>query len=183
MESGVKYMRRNFLCGLQGREPASLTDINAELRQWVAQVANQRVHGTTDDRVSERWERERISLQPLNGRLAYPYAEDELRKVARDAYVEWQGSRYSVPWKYAGQQVWVRQQACEIQVRCGSERIAMHSQAVGQHQVVTRSEHHAGIPLSGQLRGKTLIHIQQSAPVVEVRSLAVYESACLAGVQ
>jgi len=183
VESGVKYMRRNFLCGLQGREPASLTDLNAELRQWVAQVANQRVHGTTGDRVSERWERERISLQPLNGRLAYPYAEDELRKVARDAYVEWQGSRYSVPWKYAGQQVWVRQQACEIQVRCGSERIAMHSQAVGQHQVVTRSEHHAGIPLSGQLRGKTLIHIQQSAPVVEVRSLAVYESACLAGVQ
>ena len=126
---------------------------------------------------------EQFSLQSLAGQPPYPYVDGELRKVARDAYVEWQGSRYSVPWKYAGQQVWVRQQACEIQVRCGSERIAMHSQAVGQHQVVTRSEHHAGIPLSGQLRGKTLIHIQQSAPVVEVRSLAVYESACLAGVQ
>jgi hypothetical protein len=26
---------------------------------------------------------------------------------ARDAYVAWQGSRYSVPWSYAGKQVWV----------------------------------------------------------------------------
>ena len=29
----------------------------------------------------------------------------ELRKVARDAYVDWQGSRYSVPWQYAGKEV------------------------------------------------------------------------------
>jgi transposase len=34
--SGVKYVRRNFLCGLQGREPSSLTDMNAQLREWVA---------------------------------------------------------------------------------------------------------------------------------------------------
>lgn len=106
-----------------------------------------------------------------------------MRKVARDAYVEWQGSRYSVPWRYAGQQVWIRQQGYEVQVRCGSESIAVHSQVAGRHQVVTRSEHHAGIPLNGPPRGKTLVHIQQSAPVVEVRSLAVYESAGLGGVQ
>ena len=72
VESGVKYVRRNFLCGLQGREPASLSDLNAELREWVAKIANERVHGTTGEAVSERWERERISLQPLNGRLVYP---------------------------------------------------------------------------------------------------------------
>jgi hypothetical protein len=32
----------------------------------------------------------------------YPYMNDEQRKVARDAYVSWKGSRYSVPWQYAG---------------------------------------------------------------------------------
>ncbi len=41
------------------------------------------------------------SLQPVNGRPLYPNAEDELRQVARDAYVSWEGSRYSVPWRYA----------------------------------------------------------------------------------
>jgi transposase len=32
VESGVKYVRRNFLCGLQGREPSGLDDLNAQLR-------------------------------------------------------------------------------------------------------------------------------------------------------
>jgi transposase len=52
VESGVKYVRRNFLCGLQGREPGCLADLNAQLRAWVWEVANQRVHGTTHEQVS-----------------------------------------------------------------------------------------------------------------------------------
>ena len=32
VESGVEYIRRNFLCGLQGREPSGLSDLNAQLR-------------------------------------------------------------------------------------------------------------------------------------------------------
>src|SRR3954452_11565874 len=107
IESGVKYVRRNFLCGLQGREPGCLDDFNAQLRAWVWTVANQRVHGTTREQVNIRWDAEQVSLQRIAGRPAYPYCDDELRKVARDAYVSWQGSRYSVPWEYAGKQVWV----------------------------------------------------------------------------
>jgi hypothetical protein len=33
IESGVMYLRPNFLCGPQGREPACLDDFNAEHRQ------------------------------------------------------------------------------------------------------------------------------------------------------
>jgi transposase len=183
IESGVKYVRRNFLCGLQGREPSSLSDLNAQLREWVATVANQRVHGTTREQVLLRWDGDQFSLQPVNGRLPYPYADDELRKVGRDAYVAWQGSRYSVPWSYAGKQVWVREQGQELEIRCGAERIAMHVPAQRQHQVITRQEHHEGIPLGAASGGKTLIHIQQSAPVVETRSLEAYESVATGGVQ
>jgi len=39
VESGVKYVRRNFLCGLQGREPSNLADLNAELHRWISEVA------------------------------------------------------------------------------------------------------------------------------------------------
>jgi len=65
VESGVKYVRRNFLAGLQGRAPHSLGDLNAALRTWVAEVANQRVHGTTHGIVKEHWEAEKGALQPL----------------------------------------------------------------------------------------------------------------------
>jgi transposase len=182
IESGVKYLRRNFLCGLQGREPASLADLNSELRRWVAEVANQRVHGTTHEQVLLRWDEDQFGMQPVNGRPAYPYMDDEQRKVARDAYVSWQGSRYSVPWEYAGKEVWVRDNAHDVEVRYGAQRIAVHVQAVRLHQVVTRSEHHEGIPLGVSQRSeKTLIHIERSAPIVERRPLAAYESLATGG--
>jgi|SRR5580704_16010406 hypothetical protein len=41
---------------------------------------------------------DQFSMQLPNGRPPYSYSDYELRKVARDAYVSWQASRYSVPW-------------------------------------------------------------------------------------
>jgi transposase len=181
IESGVKYVRRNFLCGLLGREPADLTDLNAEMRRWMSEVANQRVHGTTHEQVLARWEEEQKTLQLINGRPAYPYRDDEQRKVARDAYVSWQGSRYSVPWQYAGKEVWVREEGGDVEVRYGADRIAMHAPAAKRHQIVTQSEHHQGIPLGSTRTGKTLIHIQQGAPVVEQRPLEAYENLATGG--
>src|SRR5690242_20208533 len=62
VESGVKYVRRNFLCGLQGREPNGLADLNTQLRAWVWEVANKRVHGTTHEEVFSRWEA--VTVEP-----------------------------------------------------------------------------------------------------------------------
>ena len=181
IESGVKYMRRNFLCGLLGREPDNLGDLNAELRIWVAEVANQRVHGTTHEQVLLRFDEDLFAMQPIDGRPSYPYMDDEQRKVARDAYVSWQGSRYSVPWLYAGKEVWVRGLGGQVEVRHGAERIAVHDRAMRRHLVITHGQHHAGIPLGIKQSGKTLIHIVQSAPQVERRPLAVYDSVALGG--
>jgi hypothetical protein len=111
VESGVKYVRRNFLCGLLGKEPCGLEDLNGQMKAWVSMVANQRLHGTTHEQPVLRWEVERSRLQPIGKRPPYLFADDDLRRVARDAYVSWQGSRYSVPWQYAGKDVWVHERA------------------------------------------------------------------------
>ena len=111
----------------------------------------------------------------------YPYMDDEQRKVARDAYVSWQASRYSVPWSYAGKEVWVRDHGNSVEVRHGAERIAVHDRAMRKHLVITHGQHHAGIPLGIKQSGKTLIHIVESAPMVERRSLAVYDSVACGG--
>jgi transposase len=183
IESGVKYVRRNFVCGLLGREPGCLMDFNSELREWVETVANRRVHGTTYEQVLVRWDGEQFALQPVQGRRPYPYSDDELRKVARDAYVRWQASRYSVPWSYVGQEVWVREQGRQVEVYYGGERIAGHAPATGRHQVITERRHHDGIP-SGEHNGhKILVHLRERAPVVESRPLAAYESLARGGAQ
>jgi transposase len=180
VESGVKYVRRNFLCGLQGREPSGLDDLNAQLRAWTWEVANQRVHGTTHEQVAARWKVDQFSLGPTNGRPSYPYVDDELRKVARDAYVSWRGSRYSVPWSYAGRQVWVREQGPDVEVNYGRERIAV-ARAQRKDEVVTQAEHHREIPLAARRQNKTLVQIEETAPVVEIRPLAAYESVAVGG--
>jgi hypothetical protein len=176
VESGVKYVRRSFLCGLKGQEPGSVDELNSQLRAWVWGVANQRVHGTTQEQVAARWKLESPILQPIGGRLPYPYLDEELRKVARDAYVAWRGNRYSVPWQYAGREVWVHDGSGQVEVHYGGDRIASHAAVAGKHKTVTRTEHHQNIPL-GTTGGerKTLIHLRQTAPVVEVRPLSVYE--------
>lgn len=177
VESGVKYIRRNFVCGLLGEEPGNLDEFLCRLRAWVWEVANRRVHGTTHEVIYDSWQAEKPNLHAIDGRPPYAYVEEEQRQVARDAYISWQGSRYSVPWEYAGRQVWVQPRENSIEVRCGAQRIARHAVAGRKHEVITVAEHHRGIPLGDKHRGgKILVHIQESAPIVERRSLAVYES-------
>jgi hypothetical protein len=162
-----------------------LEDFNTQLRAWVWEVANQRVHGTTHEPVIARWEADRLNLSSPANRPPYPYVDEELRKVARDAYVAWQGSRYSVPWQYAGREVWVRSgNGEEVEVLYGGAPIAVHGRAPRRHTVVTRAEHHQGIPLGTTERGsKIVVRIRESAPVVEIRPLAAYESAAAGGVR
>jgi hypothetical protein len=107
--------------------------------------------------------------------------DDELRKVARDAYVSWEGSRYSVPWSFASRQVWVRERGGSVEGHWGQERIAVHGHADRKHTVITEPEHHRGIPLGVQQDRKILIRIQDTAPVEEICSLAVYENAATGG--
>ena len=40
-------------------------DLNAELRCWVAEVANRRVHGTTHEQVLLRLDEDLFSMQPI----------------------------------------------------------------------------------------------------------------------
>ena len=179
IESGVKYVRRNFLCG---RTATSLADLNNQLRSWVWEVANRRVHGTTHQVVRKSWEAEKASLQPLGKRPAYPYADDELRRVSRDAFVAWRTNRYSVPWPHAGSEVWVREFEGRLEVWRGGKRIAVHELARGRHATVCQPDHHADIPLEGTRRTKKgQIHIRVTAPEVEVRPLAAYESVARGG--
>ena len=49
VESGVGYIRKNFLCG---RAAHDLLDLRGQLRTWVAQVANQRQRGNMAPRTA-----------------------------------------------------------------------------------------------------------------------------------
>ena len=177
VESGVGYVKKSFL---SGRKANDLPDLQSQLREWVWQCANVRIHGTTHRRVLEHWQEEKAYLAPLMGRAPYPFAPEHPRKVSRDAFISYRGNRYSVPWRVAGQEVLVRESEGEIAIHRGGERLAVHLLSPpGARQCVVVAQHHEGIPLSPTGRGgKPSLYIalpKNPAPQVQVRSLAAYD--------
>jgi transposase len=105
VEGGVKYVKNN---GLAGRSFESLEAQNEHLWRWEAQVADQRIHGTTKRQVRALFdEQERAALQALPGQR-FPLFREESRIVHRDGHVEVGQAYYAAPPEYVGRTVWVR---------------------------------------------------------------------------
>ena len=101
-------------------------------------MANRQIPGTTGKVPWEMLAEERPCLGKLPGRNALaPYLLED-RKVARDGFVSWEGSRYGVHWNWAGRVVQVGQRQGTVEVWGGDERIAMHlkAQKPGQHFIL-----------------------------------------------
>jgi transposase len=174
VESSVKYVKGNFVCGWEGHE---FVAARLGLRRWCWEVANRRVHGTTGRRIEEAFAEERPHLQPLTGRRSFPFLIGPLRKVARDAYVQYETNRYSVPWERAGETLQVHAQEGRVELYAGQTPVAVHEESPGRHQVVTDPAHHAGMPYAATpRRGGRKLELRPGPPEVEVRSLASYET-------
>jgi transposase len=181
VESGIRYMRASFLCG---RQASNGQDLPNQLRAWVWEEANQRVHGTTHEVGANRWESELAHLQATGSRPPFPLLTQEPRRVSRDAYVAWQASRYSVPWRYAGCEVWLPDINGRLEIRHGEQIIATHPVASGPYQTLCSREHHADIPLRDAPElAHDRLRLRVDLPEVEVRPLSVYDDLALGGAQ
>lgn len=180
VENGIGYIRKNFLTSMLGRSVASVTELQTALTRWLSEVANARVHGTTHQKVDEAWQREKPSLSPVGARRAYPLpdAREALRRVARDAYVSFEGSRYSVPWQSVGKEVVVRREGETLFILRDAQVLATHTLCTERHQLATNAAHHADMPLGrggSDRQRKVRLTLKAGAPVVETRSLSEYE--------
>lgn len=68
VESGVKYVKRNFVPGRLFRD---LDNFNDQLAQWLTDVADVRLHGTTHQRPIERFAEEAGALVPTAGHASF----------------------------------------------------------------------------------------------------------------
>lgn len=173
IENGIGYVRHNFLAGCQ---PDDFAGTRGQLLDWTARVAHPRVHGTTHRVVAQAWEEERPYLLPIAGRRPYPLVIQQVRRVARDAYVSYRSNRYPAPWRAAGQEVFVREADGFLEIVREEETLARHELCRGRHQVLPGGAYHADMPRSGTgSRSKRQIVIRDEAPQVEQRPLALYE--------
>lgn len=91
VESSVKYVKQGFFYGLQWRDLAGLAK---QTQQWLAEDANQRIHGTTHCVPAERMQEERGYLKELPQEL--PTYVVERRKTSKDRLISIDGNRYFI---------------------------------------------------------------------------------------
>ena len=93
VEAKVRYVKRNALQG-RDEELTCWEDYGRLAVYWRDEVANVRLHQTTQQRPMDRFEQERGLLRPLP---AVPFDTDEVLSVCVDAHarVKFDGNRYS----------------------------------------------------------------------------------------
>lgn len=180
VESGVKYLKRNFAPGRSFRD---LEDFNAQLMDWLARVADVRVHGTTHEPPVQRFERERDALLKTAGHPSFLQAMVRQRVVASDWLIAVDANRYSVPFALIGKTVQVTREGGEIVVRHGTKEVARHAVLPGRHQLSIKPEHGPGaaprnshrrysdVITNGSVQHRTFDDAQE----VQVRDLLIYE--------
>lgn len=124
VERIVGYVQDN---ALKGRTFASLPEQNRHLLNWETQIADNRIHGTTQKQVKKCFEEvERSALLPLPPDR-FPFFEEGKRRVNRDGHVEVAKAYYSVPPEYLGREVWVRRESHVVRIfNERFEQIALH---------------------------------------------------------
>ena len=93
VERPFRYIRQDFFLARSFR---NLDDLNQQLRRWLDEVANARVHATTRRVVAAHFAEERTSLKPLPAGPFQAVLRLE-RRVTRDGMISVGGNLYSVP--------------------------------------------------------------------------------------
>jgi len=125
VESGVKYVKNNFLPLRTFRD---LTDLNQQTREWVMQEAGLRTHGTTRKVPLSLFALEQPVLQCL------PIITPDLGiwsrvKLHRDCHVQFEYSYYSAAFSLIGQELWLRATDTFITLYHDFKLVATHARA------------------------------------------------------
>ena len=158
-ERMVGYIKQHFF--VRYRAFDSFAQMNQLAEQWLRDEADQRLHGTVNEVVSERFVREQPLLHALPP-VRYDTAYLETRRVSWDSYIEVRGNRYSVPDHLVGQMVHVRI-GLDDQVRVYAEE-----QVVATYPLQPRSQGWVTVPGHHRQLWQAVLHVEQ-------RPLEVYE--------
>lgn len=150
VERCVDYAQEN---GLKGRRFDSLEAQNERLVYWEQNVADKRIHGTTQRQVARAFEEsERAALKPLPTER-FPQFQEGQRKVSRDGHVEVAKAFYSAPPEYLGRTVWVRWDTRLVRIfNQRHEQIAIHVRSE-RGRFNTQGQHIVAEKISGMERG------------------------------
>lgn len=164
VERPFRYVRQDFFLGRSFR---NMDDLNRQLRCWLDEVANARIHATTGRVVAEHFAEERSALKPMPaGAFNAVLALD--RRITRDGMVSVGGNLYSVPDGIGRRVVEVHSLANEIHIFNDGALLVVHPVLEGKNQRRVAPGHR---PAKTTKPPSSL-----RAAIVNPRPLAVYDA-------
>ncbi len=186
VENTVDYVKDNFLNG----EEFTFQEINTQRILWLNKVHNL-VHCTTKEKPIERFKKE--NLISIENKNLYDTSTVSYRKIFSDSHFCFKANRYSVPYKYAGKEIGIKENDSTIKVLYQNEEIAEHIVNTTDKGIyITNKEHLKGLEelrrSHGILRPKSnkqnkkinetkIVILYSPILNVEKRDLRVYEEA------
>jgi transposase len=182
VERPMDFIREGFWRGYGFTDPDAA---NRDLGAFLEEKA-QRIHGTTGERVCDRFQAEQAFLLPLpRGRC--DVSERLYRKVHKDCTLSFEGSRYQVPHTLVGQRILIRFQEGVLRIFDGDRLVATHLQSPQKGRLVALPGLREAIladremnarkyasPPKGKAKATLSPHLGRYAVEVQRRPLSVY---------
>lgn len=137
VESGIKYVKGNFLAG---REFKDLEDLEMQGIDWRDNTANVRIHGTTHKRPVDRFKEEESKLLPLPQRDYDPIIPVPV-KSSPDCRIKFDSNIYSVPSRFTRKTLTVKATKYEVFIYYKERLIASHRRSFGKYRIIEDPRH------------------------------------------
>ena len=158
IERSLQYLRHNFW---PLRSFADLGDVQRQVRQWLEQVANERIHQTTGEKPSERFRQ--ITLRPLPPSLP-DCRETRSVLVHKDFAVRFDANTYTTPPWCVGKRLILKADQSKV-------TIYHHDKVVADHPRCWQRKHRVEIPAHQEMLRKIQKKLWQHREVALFASL------------
>ena len=155
VERAVLEIQRWILAPLRNTKFTTVEALNAAMRPLLDKLNRHymRDYGASRQELFER--EEQAALRPLPS-SPFEVAQCKLARVNIDYHIDFELHRYSVPFQYVHQEVWVRASEHRVTVHCGGSCIASHVRTRTPYKFTTVIEHMP--PAHQAMRARTTVN-------------------------
>jgi transposase len=130
VERAIGYVRQSFW---PLREFTDLHDVNRQSRQWLVEVANQRLHRETRERPIDRFQAHALRALPV---IPYDYRDKVEALVYKDLRLHFDGNRYCVPPRFVGRRLTLKADSSSVTIYDRVDEIVCYPRCWRRGQVL-----------------------------------------------
>jgi hypothetical protein len=100
--------------------------VNRQVRQWLSEIANRRMHSETRERPLDRFKPEALRPLPV---IPYDYRDSSEARVQKDLRLRFDGNRYCVPHRHVGRKLTIKADSGAVTIYWRVEEVVSYARS------------------------------------------------------